>query len=492
MKPLHEFADAHLRIFDRPAPSGQVRDIYLIGICGTGMGALAGLLIQAGYNVCGSDSHVYPPMSTHLAAMGIQVHEGYDPAHLDENPDLVIVGNACTPTHPEAASARERRLSQLSMPEALAYFFLSDRRRLVVAGTHGKTTTTGLLVHLLQHSGRSPGYFVGGLMQGLDKSYDLGAGAHFVLEGDEFDSAYFDKQPKFMHYRPDVAIITSLEFDHADIYDSWEDYKCAFQAFSRRIPADGLLVVCSDDTNPEYFPSQAPILTYGLSGQVDVTASDVRVESSGTRFRLWYKGRDLGDMQIAMSGRHNLLNALAASAVALHEGLSPEELSAGLSSFRGMKRRMEVVGDLGDVLVVDDFAHHPTAVRASIQAASERWPKRRLMAAFEPRSNSSRRKVFEDAYGRAFENAQCAFLSSPPFRHNDDRNQFMDIDQVIRRIQESGTRAQSFSSVDSILAALVEEATPGDLILIMSNGGFGGLHGRLLSELRIKYIQPSA
>ena len=166
-------------------------------------------------------------------------------------------------------------------------------------------------------------------------------------------------------------------------------------------------------------------MTYGLSGQVDVTASDVRVESSGTRFRLWYKGRDLGDMQIAMSGRHNLLNALAASAVALHEGLSPEELSAGLSSFRGMKRRMEVVGDLGDVLVVDDFAHHPTAVRASIQAASERWPKRRLMAAFEPRSNSSRRKVFEDAYGRAFENAQCAFLSSPPFRHNDDRNQFM-------------------------------------------------------------------
>ena len=491
MRSLHEFADAHLRIFDRPTPGDQVQDIYLIGICGTGMGALAGLLSQAGYRVSGSDSGVYPPMSTHLAAMGIEVHEGFDADHLACNPDLVIVGNACTPTHPEAARARELRLPQLSLPEALDRFFLSNRRRLVVAGTHGKTTTTGLLVHLLQQSGRSPGYFVGGLMQGRDHSYDVGAGEHFVIEGDEYDSAYFDKQPKFMHYRPDVAIITSMEFDHADIYASWDEYRNAFQAFARQIPSDGLLVACSDVTDPICIDSPAPLLTYGVDDQSDVTALDARPGHSGTHFRLVHRGRDLGKMHLSMSGRYNLLNALAASAVALHEGLEAEEIAAGLTTFRGMKRRQEVLGCPGDVLVVDDFAHHPTAVRATIQAASERWSDRRLLAVFEPRSNSSRRKVFEEAYGKAFQGAACAYLSSPPFRHNDDLSQFMDIGRVVGHIRQLGTRAEALGTTDAILEALIAESRPGDLVLIMSNGGFGGLHGRLMAELsptNIRYV----
>lgn len=492
MRSLHEFADAHLRIFDRPAPGDHVQDIYLIGICGTGMGALAGLLTQAGYHVRGSDSGVYPPMSTHLAAMGIKVREGYSAAHLPDSPDLVVVGNACTPMHPEAALARERRLPQYSLPETLAYFFLSGRRRLIVAGTHGKTTTTGLLVHLLQHAGRAPGYFIGGLMQGRDRSYDAGTGKHFVIEGDEYDSAYFDKQPKFMHYRPDVAIITSMEFDHADIYASWDEYRRAFQAFAQLIPSDGLLVVCSDDTDPDCFVMKAPLVTYGLDGAADVTAEDIRPGSSGTHFRLMHHGQDLGVMHVPMSGRYNLLNALAASTVALHEGLLPEEIAAGLTTFSGMKRRQEVLGHPGDVLIVDDFAHHPTAVRATIQAASERWPDRRLLAVFEPRSNSSRRKVFEQAYSKAFQGAAFAFLSSPPFRHNDDLSQFMDIGRVVRHIRQLGTRAEAYSSTDRILEALVTKAEPGDLVLIMSNGGFGGLQGRLLTELRNRFVEQLA
>ena len=487
MRSLHDFADAHLRIFDRAEPGKDVQDIYLIGICGTGMGALAGLLKQAGFKVSGSDSGVYPPMSTHLAAMGIPVYEGYDPAHLDRDCDLVIVGNACTPTHPEAAAARERQLPQLSLPEALSQFFLARKRRLVVAGTHGKTTTTGLLIHLLQHAGREPGYFVGGLMQGMARSYDAGQGAHFVIEGDEYDSAYFDKRPKFMHYAPDVAIITSMEFDHADIYASWQEYQEAFQAFAGLIDERGLLVVCSDVTDRDKFETRASQITYGLEESADVTAVNIRPGVDGTRFRLIHSGRDLGEMYLAMSGRYNLLNALAASVVALHEGLTPEEIGAGLTSFKGMKRRQEVLGDPGDVLVVDDFAHHPTAVRATLQAASERWPDRRLLAVFEPRSNSSRRKVFEEAYGKAFAGAAFAFLSSPPFRHNDDVSQFMDIDTVVHQIGTTGTYAKAFTHADQILDALVSEAAANDLILIMSNGGFGGLHGRLLAALEQKF-----
>ena len=487
MKRLADFADAELRIFDRPPPGPDVRDVYLIGICGTGMGALAGLLKQAGFSVRGSDLGVYPPMSTHLAALGIPVQEGFDVHNLEPAPDLVIVGNACTPTHVEAAEARVRRLPQLSLPEALAHFFLEDRRRVVVAGTHGKTTTTGLLVHILQEAGHDPGYFVGGIMQKLSRSYDIGTGRHFVVEGDEYDSAYFDKQPKFMHYDPQVAIVTSMEFDHADIYESWDDYEEAFLRFTAQVPPHGLLVVCSDQVNPTSLTGSAPVLTYGIASGADVTAQSIMPEPAGIKFNLIYKGTDLGWMHLPMSGRHNLCNALAAAAVALHEGLSAQEVARGLTSFTGMKRRQEILGEPGGVLVVDDFAHHPTAVRATIEAARECWPGRRLIAVFEPRSNSSRRKVFEMAYGNAFEGASCAYLSAPPFRHNDDARRFMDVRSVIQLIAKGGSQAAAFSELDELLDTVSREATPDDLILIMSNGGFGGLHEKLMSTLEAKF-----
>lgn len=484
MRSLADFADANLRIFDRPPPKPDTKNIHLIGICGTGMGALAGLLREAGYAIRGSDSGVYPPMSTFLETQGIPVYNGFSEKNLYPRPDLVIPGNACVPTHPEATLAREQSLPQLSLPEALHHFFLKERRSLVVAGTHGKTTTTGMLVHLFRTAGRDPGFLIGGILQGLEQSFSIGTAPQFVVEGDEYDSAYFDKSPKFLHYAPKVAIVTSVEFDHADIYASWKEYQEAFEAFTRLIPSDGLLVLSGDDpAAAELNTGSAPVLTYGLNAPHDVTGRVTHTSGKGMEFHLFHHGRDLGKMHLPISGDHNLRNALAASTVALHEGLTEEEIARGLASFPGVKRRQEILGEPAGILVVDDFAHHPTAVRATIQAAVERWPDRRLLAVFEPRSNSSRRKVFEVPYGEAFQGVAGAYLCSPPFRHNDVQDHFMDIQRVMKRICQMDTDAKSFTSASSLLDALLEDARLGDVILIMSNGSFSGLQQKLLTAL---------
>lgn len=485
MRSLADFADADLRIFDRPPPKSDTEDIYLIGICGTGMGALAGLLREAGYAVRGSDSGVYPPMSTFLEDHGIPVYDGYSKKNLTPLPDLVIPGNACIPTHVEAAFARDQGLAQLSFPECLHHFFLKDRRSLVIAGTHGKTTTTALLVHLFHAAGRDPGFLVGGVLQGFERSYSIGTAPQFVIEGDEYDSAYFDKNPKFLHYAPQVAVVTSVEFDHADIYPSWKEYQEAFEAFTNLIPAEGLLLVSGDDpaTAQLRTRSAAPVLTYGLYKHNDVTGCVHQITHHGIAFNLIYQGTDLGEMTLPMNGEHNLRNALAASSVALHEGLTAEEVAHGLASFRGIKRRQEILGEPAGILVMDDFAHHPTAVQATIQATKQRWPDRRLIAVFEPRSNSSRRKIFETAYGEAFTGASSAYLCSPPFRHNDIPEHFMDLQAILDRARELGTDAKSFTSADLLLEELLTEVTSGDVVLIMSNGSFSGLHQKLLSAL---------
>lgn len=491
MKPLTDFPDAHLRIFERPpvpAPEA-VQSVYLIGICGTGMGSLAGLFEQAGCRVCGSDRAAYPPMSTRLTEAGITVFEGYDPARLDPAPDLVVVGNACIPTHVEATYARKHRLVQQSLPEALAHFFIRDRRSLVVAGTHGKTTTTGMLVHVLRKAGLDPGFLVGGVMANGNVNYSVGTGTHFVVEGDEYDSAYFDKRPKFMHYRPTSAIVTSIEFDHADIYDGWEDYREAFRAFARLVPDGGLLALCGDAPAVRALAAGtgARVRCYGLDGPAnDVTARNVQPFSGGQRFTLVVEGEDRVAVTLPMSGRHNLLNALAVCTVALDEGLAPAQLAHGFGTFKGMRRRQEVRGEIGGVLVLDDFAHHPTAVRETIHAVRQRWPDRRLVAVFEPRSNSSRRKMFETPYAEAFDRADLAFLSAPPFRHNDDVERFMDARVVVQTVTRRGVPAFVYPDADALLPPLLEHLRPGDIVLIMSNGSFGNLHARLLDSLQIR------
>ena len=481
--------DAHLRQFDRPDPPDPdaLESVYLIGICGTGMGALAGLFKKAGCTVRGADSGVYPPMSTHLADLGITVHEGYDPAHLDPPPDLVVVGNACRPTHDEATYAREHGLPQLSFPEALAHYFLPERRSIVVAGTHGKTTTTGLLVHTLQSADADPGFLVGGIMQNTGASYALGSSQPFVVEGDEYDSAYFDKQPKFMHYAPEKALVTSLEFDHADIYADEDAYRLAFERFAGAMDArDGVLGLCGDDPAVAALArhTDARVRTYGLGAENDISARDIEVTAEGQRFTLTMGGIPRGEFFLPMHGDHNLQNALGVALIAFSEGCSPDQIADGFASFEGMKRRQEIRGTVGGVTVVDDFAHHPTAVRKTLQAARQRWPKRRLVAIFEPRSNTSRRPIFQSDYAEAFDAADRVFLKAPPIRHNDDPDKMLDVEAVAAAITERGPDAHVHAEVDDLHDALLDTLRPGDVALIMSNGGFGGLHERLIDALK--------
>ena len=452
------------------------------------MGSLAGLFQMAGTQVSGADSSVYPPMSTRMAALGIPVHEGFDAAHLDSPADLIVVGNACTPTHVEAAAARERGLVQLSLPEAVSTYFIGDRKSIVIAGTHGKTTTTSLMTFTLQHAGLDPGFLVGGVMTNGGASYGVGTGPHFVIEGDEYDSAYFDKRPKFMHYRPSTAIVTTVEFDHADIYASMDDYREAFEAFVTTVPSHGMLVLNADEPEVARLAgnARARVRTYGLRAtDADVTATDVVAHDGGQSFTPVVDGMPMDRIHLSMSGTHNLMNALSVLAVALDEGVELDRIGHAFRAFEGIQRRQQVRGETRGVIVVDDFAHHPTAVRATIQSARERWPDRRIVAVFEPRSNSSRRKVFEAGYSEAFLEAHAAFLSTPPFRHNDDPSNFMDVDSVLAALSAAGLDTFKAPDADALLPMLVRYLKPGDVALIMSNGAFGGIHGRLLEGLAL-------
>jgi UDP-N-acetylmuramate: L-alanyl-gamma-D-glutamyl-meso-diaminopimelate ligase len=489
MRRLEDLPDAPLRLFERAPlpPAGDIRSVYLIGICGKGMGALAELLVHAGYHVSGSDEAAYPPMSTRLAALGVPVHEGYRTENIEAaSPDLVIIGNAAVPSHVEAAFARQRGLPQMSLPKALAHFFLAQRRPHVVAGTHGKTTTSGMLAHVLTHAGLDPGFFIGGVTANYNATCALGTGAPFVVEGDEYDSAYFDKRPKFMHYQPQSAIVTSMEFDHADIYADWSDYRRAFRAFVGLLPSNGLLVLNGDDAEVRALAnySWARIRFVGFEGgDDDLTASGVRAVDGGQTMDVWLRGERLGELFIPMSGLGNRFDALAVTAVALDEGVPFATIVEAFRAFQGMERRQQLLGEAGGVIVVDDFAHHPTAVRITVDAVREQWPGRRIVAIFEPRSNSSRRKVFEVPYAEALARADAAFISAPPIRHNDQLENLMDAEVVASRAREQGVPVSAYDSASALLAPVLAELRSGDVALVMSNGSFDNLPARLVEEL---------
>lgn len=491
MRRLESLPDAHLRLFERPPlpEIGDIRRIHLIGICGKGMGALAELLVDAGYTVTGSDEAAYPPMSDRLAELGIPVYEGYAARNLDEAvPDLVIVGNAATPTHPEAAAVRERNLPQLSLPEALAEFFLSGKLSVVAAGTHGKTTTAGILAHVLSAGKRDPGFFIGGIMANTNATARRGSDRYFVIEGDEYDSAYFDKRPKFVHYRPHIAIVSSMEFDHADIYDSWEDYQNAFRVFAGLLPSNGLLILNGDDPNcrelAEYSWARTRYVGLENRSDLDLYPANLQAVEGGQEFDVIHRKENLGRLFLPMSGAGNRFNALAVVAAALDAGLSFEEIVTAFASFKGMARRQEIIGEAQDVLIVDDFAHHPTAVTVTLGAIRERWPNRRLVAAFEPRSNSSRRKLFEKPYAEALANADLVFLTAPALRHNDSDDDFLNPETVIAAIREHGIPAEFAESPEALRPIILKNLQAGDLLLTMSNGSFGNLPRLLLEELR--------
>jgi UDP-N-acetylmuramate: L-alanyl-gamma-D-glutamyl-meso-diaminopimelate ligase len=461
-----------------------MKSVHLLGIAGTGMGAFAGLLKSAGYEVRGSDQGVYPPMSDKLADWGIEVRAPYAAENLDPPADLVIVGNVIRRTNVEATAMRERELTHASFPETLGRLFLDERHPVVVAGTHGKTTTSTLLAHCLHHAGRDPGFLIGGIPLGFDESFRVGAvGGPFVVEGDEYDTAYFDKGPKFLHYRPRSLLATSLEFDHADIYDDVEQIKERFTQLFSLMPADGHLVFNADEAHLrealERADVKARVQSYGAAG--DWRALDDDEDERGVSFEVALDGDSRGRVRVPLSGQHGVLNALGAYAILDGVGLGHEEIVAALAAFDGVKRRMETVGEADGVTVIDDFAHHPTAVATTLAGARRRYADRPLWALFEPRSATSCRKIFQDDYARAFDAADRVLLA-PPGRQLDP-DEALDVPQLARDVTTRGTPAHACASVDEMVARVREEAPAGAVLVCMSNGAFGGIHGRLVETL---------
>jgi UDP-N-acetylmuramate: L-alanyl-gamma-D-glutamyl-meso-diaminopimelate ligase len=456
-----------------------------MGVCGTGMGALAGMLKVAGYEVTGSDQHVYPPMSDFLAASGVPVAEGYRAANLEPRPDLVVVGNVITRHNPEALALAAAGIPYLSFPQTLRHCFIAGKTSLVVAGTHGKTTTSSLLATVLDTAGLAPSFMIGGLVQAFGRNFNIGTGPHFVVEGDEYDTAFFDKGPKFLHYQPQIAILTSVEFDHADIYRDLEAVKVSFRRLVEVMPPDGCLVACLDDPVVAEVVEDAPcsVSGYGLGSGLAWRLGDLVVTPAATSFTALKDGGDYGRFTSSLPGRHNALNALAVIAVLDRLGVAQEAIAAGMSSFAGVKRRQEVRGTVRGITVIDDFAHHPTAVQETLGALQAAYAGRRLVAVFDPRTNTSRRKVFQQAYAAAFDAADLVLVREPEGMDKIPKEERFSAARLVADLQQRGMAARYFGDTDEILAFLQQEAASGDVIAVLSNGGFDNIHSRLLAQL---------
>ncbi len=467
--------------------------VHFIAIGGTGMGALAILLQQAGHEVRGSDTKLYPPMSDQLAAAGIEAFEGFAPENLDWGPEVVVVGNVCSKDHVEVLAARERGLRLESFPSLLEQTLLADRRSLVIAGTHGKTTTASMTAWLLAACELAPSWLIGGVADNLGTSSGLGSGPAIVLEGDEYDTAFFDKKSKFLHYRPTRAILTSVEFDHADIFADLAAVKAAFAAFVALIPEDGELVVCADSPEALDVASHCKgrVTRYRVVGPDDPLPLDAdvlirvlsRTGAGRMSFELIEGGRSLGAFWTSLMGRYNAGNFGAAIVLALREGASIEAIRHAVERFRGVKRRQELVGTAQGVRVVQDFAHHPTAVALTVVAMRRRFPEKRLLACFEPRSASARRAEFFAGYSKAFEHADAVYLAPLHQAHKTPVEQRLDTDALARSITANGVRARAFQTIEALRDAVAQDAAPGDTVLCMSSGDFGGLSHGLLAQL---------
>lgn len=513
------------RIFTRPdilekIQKGEIKKVHLTGVCGKAMSSLAGLFAEAGFEVSGSDEGCYPPASDMIAELGITFYEGFSSEHIKDK-DLVIIANMFGPDNEEAKFARENRIPQMSMSEAIREFFIKDKTSIVLTGTHGKTTTTGLMAHVFITAGRNPGFVVGGVAVPTEtgiKETSFGAGpdkvgvsesgvsttagnegadiksktGYFVIEGDEYDTSYFDKAPKFLHYKPKIAVVTSLEFDHADIYADFEDYKKSFILLAEEMPKDGLLVLNGDSAEVRKLAehTESSVLYYGFNEDSDITAKNIKVSQEGQSFNVFYKGQDMGLFSIRLFGQYNVMNALSVCATAFHEGFTSKELQKGLSTFFGMKRRQEIIGKPKGIILIDDFAHHPTAVRETLGGIREHFKEHKIIAVFEPRSNTSRKKMFENDYGKAFEAVDALYLSMPILRHNDSPVDFIDGNIVIKTAEKmaknkgkSCFKAHCVSSCDQVLDILIPTLKEGDVVVMMSNGSFDGIYEKIMHKL---------
>jgi UDP-N-acetylmuramate: L-alanyl-gamma-D-glutamyl-meso-diaminopimelate ligase len=452
------------------------------------MATLAALLKHRGFDVRGSDEKVYPPMSDFLAAEGIPILEGYRAEHIDPSIAFVVIGNAISRGNEELEAVLERKIRHMSMPEALREHFLWRARSVVIAGTHGKTTTSALAGWLLTHGRANPTVFIGGIARNFGpqgSSYRIGApDAPFVIEGDEYDSAFFDKSAKFLKYLPNIAVINNIEFDHADIYADLDAVRLAFRRLVNLVPRNGLTLIGADSPDAAALAPRAlsRVQTFGTGEGVDWRATDITPGGDATSFRVIEAGSDRGIFTVPLAGAHNVRNALAAIAVGRACGVSLGTLRDGLAEFRGVKRRLEIVGTRKDVVVYDDFAHHPTAVAETLAALKAAQPNRRVWAIFEPRSASSCRRIFQDDFARAFAGADQVVIASV-FRSTLPEDERLSEDRLVADLRASGAAARHLPDVDTIVKEVSAEAKPGDLIVIMSNGGFGGIHRKLLEAL---------
>lgn len=458
--------------------------VHLLGICGTAMAALAGSLQQMGHRVTGSDEHVYPPMSGHLAALGIPFAEGYRAENIPPDAELVVVGNVIRESNPEAAEMRRRGLPYVSMAEAVRRFAIGNRHSVTIVGTHGKTTTTSLMAHVLVEAGADPGFLIGGIARNFNSNFRVGNGRFFVVEGDEYDTAYFDKTPKFFKYQPRTLLFTSLEYDHADIYPDLDAIRAQFAALLAGLPEDGLLVACADDPNVARLLGRArcPVVTYGFGAGARFRLLDWRPEGVGASFTTRWEGRETA-WRIPLAGRYNALNAAAVIAAGRRLGLDDATLQRALESFQGVKRRQEARGEVNGVLVIDDFAHHPTAIRVTIDGMRQRYAGRRLWAVFEPRSFTARSAVFRDQFPPAFLGADRAVIAPAFTSSYSAAVERLDSARVAAEIRRLGGWAQAPADSQAIVDLLAAETRPGDVVLVMSNGGFDGLIDRLLAAL---------
>jgi len=451
--------------------------VHILGICGTFMGGIAALARASGHRVTGSDQNVYPPMSDQLAALGIDLIQGYDPQQLELKPDVVVVGNVMSRGNPLVEALLESGIPYTSGPEWLARHVLARRWVLAVAGTHGKTTTTSILTWILEFAGKEPGFLVGGVPANFDATARLGKGTHFVVEADEYDTAFFDKRAKFVHYRPRTAILNNLEHDHADIYPDVAAIQWQFHQLLRMVPGNGLVVANGKDANIERVVEMGcwtPVERYSHSAGAGIDWHAQLEDKDGSAFAVMRGGRNVGRVEWSLLGLHNVENALAAIAAAHHAGVEIEVAAAALKQFAGVKRRMEVRGVVDGITVYDDFAHHPTAITTTIDGLRRKVGGARIVAVLEPRSNTMKLGTHRDALAQSLNGADRVWLYQGP-----------DVKWDVATLTSAITKpAQVANNIDALVAALAAEAQPGDHILIMSNGGFGGVHGKLLERLR--------
>jgi UDP-N-acetylmuramate: L-alanyl-gamma-D-glutamyl-meso-diaminopimelate ligase len=471
------------------ASKTAVHHVHLLGIGGAAMAPVAGMLKERGFHVTGTDVNVYPPASTLLRSLGIFWNEGYREENLSSEPDLAVIGNAISRGNAELERILDEKIPYCSMPQLLEDYFIPGHTSIVIAGTHGKTTTTAMSAWIFHTAGRRPDFLVGGVAPNFgDRSYGLGGGEEFIIEGDEYDTAFFDKGPKFLHYHPDELILTSLEFDHADIYPDLASIALQFRRLVNLVPRRGRILIWGESEELREVAAKAfcRVETFGLTPDCDWFAGDLAWHDEATVFRVAKRGREIGQFRIPMAGRHNVMDALAAIAVAHGRGVDDEEIRRALATFQSVRKRMEVKEEADGVLVVEDFAHHPTAIRLTLEAARTRWPDRKIWAAVEPRSNTMRRKIFQDALPESLALADAILFGPVNRAQLLGEGERLSPESIAASLRARGRESRAFDSAEAIAEHLASSAASGDLVLVMSNGGFDGLTGKLLEKLKTR------